>query len=161
MGGLATRHRTRCIFAVTYPARYHETTPEALLFGEPMFGSRDPNLNLRACWDQRQMFTLRLSKSLVEGSATDNASLIVTAQTSRPFTSINDLWRRAGVKAAVLTHLAEADAFRSSLGLARRVALWVIKALRDEPLPLFAAAQVTREAEEPDVLLQPCGMAPR
>lgn len=62
---------------------------------------------------------------------------------------------RAGVKAAALNHLAEADAFRPSLGLARREALWAIKALRDEPLPLFAAAQVTREADEPDVLLQP------
>ena len=41
--------------------------------------------------------------------------------------------------------LAEADAFRPSLGLARREALWAIKALRDEPLPLFAAA-VAREA---------------
>lgn len=66
-----------------------------------------------------------------------------------------DLWRRAGVKAAALTHRAEADAFRPSLGLARREALWAIKTLRDEPLPLFAAAQATREAEEPDVLLQP------
>ena len=59
------------------------------------------------------------------------------------------------MKAVPLTHLAEADAFRPSLGLARREALWAIKALRDEPLPLFAAAQVIREAEEPDVLLQP------
>lgn len=33
--------------------------------------------------------------------------------------------------------------------------MWAIKALRDEPLPLFAAAEIVREAEEPDVLLQP------
>jgi len=38
--------------------------------------------------------------------------------------------------------LGEADAFRPSLRLARREALWAIKALRDEPLPLFAAASV-------------------
>jgi len=42
--------------------------------------------------------------------------------------------------------LAEADAFRASLKLARREALWAIKALRDEPLPLFAAASA-REAK--------------
>ena len=59
------------------------------------------------------------------------------------------------MKAEALTHLAEADAFRPLLGLARREALWAIKALRDELLPLFAAVQVTWEAEEPDVLLQP------
>jgi len=38
---------------------------------------------------------------------------------------------------AALGQIAEADAFRPSLQLARRDALWAIKALRDEPLPLF------------------------
>ena len=57
--------------------------------------------------------------------------------------------------------LAEADAFRPRFGLARREALWAIKALRDEPLPLFAAA-AAREARdrrrrliEPAVTLRP------
>jgi error-prone DNA polymerase len=36
--------------------------------------------------------------------------------------------------------LAEADAFQPSMRLARRDALWAIKALRDNPLPLFAIA---------------------
>lgn len=101
------------------------------------------------------IFAVRLGMSLVKGLANDDAARIVAARASRPFTSVDDLWCRAGVKAAALTHLAEADAFRPSLGLARREALWAIKALRDAPLPLFAAAEVTREAEEPDVLLQP------
>jgi error-prone DNA polymerase len=34
--------------------------------------------------------------------------------------------------------LAESDAFQPSMRLARRDALWAIKALRDNPLPLFA-----------------------
>ena len=51
-----------------------------------------------------------------------------------PSPSVDDLWRRAGVPAAALVRLAEADAFRPALGLARREALWAIKALRDEPL---------------------------
>ena len=55
---------------------------------------------------------------------------------------VDDLWRRAGVPASSLMQLGEADAFRPSLRLARREALWAIKALRDEPLPLFAAASV-------------------
>ncbi|MGG2474786.1 hypothetical protein ACNVD4_05400, partial [Rhizobium sp. BR5] len=58
----------------------------------------------------------------------------------RDFVSVDDLWRRAGVPAAALVCLAEADAFLPSLSLSRREALWAIKALRDEPLPLFAAA---------------------
>ncbi len=52
----------------------------------------------------------------------------------------------AGVPAAALVQLAGADAFRPSLRLARREALWAIKVLRDEPLPLFAAASA-RETE--------------
>ncbi|BAU39939.1 DNA polymerase III alpha subunit (plasmid) [Acetobacter pasteurianus NBRC 101655] len=100
-------------------------------------------------------FAVRLGMSLVKGLANDDAARIVVARASQPFMSVDELWRRAGAKAAALIHLAEADAFRPSLGLARREALWALKALRDEPLPLFAAAQVIREAEEPDVLLQP------
>jgi hypothetical protein len=40
-----------------------------------------------------------------------------------------DVWRRSGVPAASLVRLAEADAFQPSLNLARREALWAIKAL--------------------------------
>ena len=47
--------------------------------------------------------------------------------------------------------LAEADAFRPSLKLARREALWAIKALRDEPLPLFAAAAARENARVPEI----------
>ncbi|WP_246401810.1 error-prone DNA polymerase [Gluconacetobacter dulcium] len=101
------------------------------------------------------LFAVRLGMNLVKGLANEDAARIVAARGNRPFSSIDDLWRRSGVKAAALTHLAEADAFRPGFGLARREALWAIKALRDEPLPLFAAAAITREAEEPDVLLQP------
>ncbi|WP_308721318.1 error-prone DNA polymerase [Komagataeibacter xylinus] len=101
------------------------------------------------------LFAVRLGMNLVKGLANEDAARIVAARGDRPFASVDDLWRRAGVKGVTLTHLAEADAFRPGLGLARREALWAIKALRDEPLPLFAAAAVVREAEEPDVLLQP------
>ncbi len=85
---------------------------------------------------------------------------IVAARADRPFAGIDDLWRRAAVPIASLVQLAEADAFRPALGLARREALWAIKALRDEPLPLFAAAAarekaVVPEVDEPAVTLKP------
>jgi error-prone DNA polymerase len=56
--------------------------------------------------------------------------------------------------------LAEADAMNESLGLARREALWALKALRDEPLELFAAAakreaRTIEEVREPAVSLRP------
>ena len=64
---------------------------------------------------------------------------------------VDDLWRRAEVPVASLVQLAEADAFRPPLGLARREALWAIKALRDEPLPLFAAASARAAATVPEI----------
>ncbi|MBV2149948.1 error-prone DNA polymerase [Sphingobium sp. AS12] len=85
-------------------------------------------------------FAVRLGFNRIAGLANDNAAAIVTARAERPFADVDDVWRRAGVPAAALVQLAEADAFRPAFGLARREALWAIKALRDEPLPLFAAA---------------------
>ncbi|WP_173582739.1 error-prone DNA polymerase [Acetobacter musti] len=98
---------------------------------------------------------VRLGMSLVKGLSREDAVRIVMARGGRPFASADDLWRRAGVPVAALKHLADADAFRPGLGLARREALWAIGALRDEPLPLFAAMSFAREADETDVLLQP------
>jgi error-prone DNA polymerase len=106
-------------------------------------------------------FAVRLGLRMVRGLANTDAAAIVAARADQPFASIDDLWRRAGVPAASLVRLAGADAFRPSLKLSRRAALWAIKALRDEPLPLFAADASTREAEavpeaqEPAVALRP------
>lgn len=75
------------------------------------------------------------------------------------FTSIEDIWRRADVPIAMLRHIAAADGF-SGMGLSRRQAIWAIKGLRDEALPLFAAADdravlLQPEAIEPSVTLSP------
>ncbi|NMG41183.1 DNA polymerase III subunit alpha [Chelativorans sp. ZYF759] len=105
-------------------------------------------------------FAVRLGMRLVKGLANRDAAAIVAARGDRPYGSIDDLWRRARVPAAALRDLAKADAFRPAFGLARREALWAIRPLRDEPLPLFAAA-ADREAEtlseitEPAVMLRP------
>jgi error-prone DNA polymerase len=103
---------------------------------------------------------VRLGLCMVKGLANADADTIVGARADQPFVSIDDLWRRAGVSVAALVRLAEADAFKPSLKLARREALWAIKALRDEPLPLFAAASVRErqtvpEIDEPRVALRP------
>ena len=97
---------------------------------------------------------VRLGFRMVKGLANADAAAVVAARDERPFETVDDLWRRAGVPAASLVELAEADAFQPSLRLARREALWAIKALRDEPLPLFAAAsaresRTVAELEEP------------
>ncbi|MGV1915850.1 error-prone DNA polymerase [Rhizobium sp. 22-785-1] len=103
---------------------------------------------------------VRLGMRLVKGLSNKHAGDIIACRQDKPFQSIDDLWRRAGVPVAALVCLAEADAFLPSLGLSRREALWVIKGLRDEPLPLFAAAAarenaLIEELQEPDVNLLP------
>lgn len=110
--------------------------------------------------DRPDHFAVRLGLLMVKGRANTHAAALVASRGDTPFPSVDDLWRRAGVPPSVLMRLAEADAFRPSLGLARCEALWAIKALRDTPLPLFAAADAgatgTRaEAVEPPVALQP------
>ncbi len=102
---------------------------------------------------------VRLGLRMVRGLSNADAAAVVAARGEQPFASIDDVWRRAGVPAASLVKIAEADGFRESLGHARREALWAIKALRDEPLPLFAAAsareqQLVPEVAEPDVVLK-------
>jgi error-prone DNA polymerase len=105
-------------------------------------------------------FAVRLGMRMVRGLANRDAAKIVAARADQAFASVDDLWRRAGVPSASLVQLAEADAFRPALNLARREALWAIKALRDEPLPLFAAAaaredETLPEIDEPAVALKP------
>ena len=110
--------------------------------------------------DPEDRFAVRLGMRMVKGLANADGAAIIAARAEQAFVSVDDLWRRAGVAAASLVRLAEADAFRPSLQLARRDALWAIKALRDEPLPLFAAASARKsksvpEIREPAVVLRP------
>ena len=110
--------------------------------------------------ENEDRFAVRLGLRMVRGLANADAAILIGARVDRPFVSVDDLWRRAGVPAATLVQIAEADAFRPSLKLARREALWAIKALRDEPLPLFAAASAREaatvpEIDEPVVILRP------
>ncbi len=102
---------------------------------------------------------VRLGMRMVRGLPEADVARITAARMDLPFESVDDMWRRSGVPAASLVELAEADAFLPSLKLQRRDALWAIKALRDEPLPLFAAAsereaRAIAEQQEPDVVLR-------
>lgn len=96
-------------------------------------------------------FAVRLGLRMVKGLANAHAAAIVAARGDQAFVSVDDLWRRAGVPLIALTQIAEADAFRPSLRLARREALWGLKGLRDEPLPLFAAASAQQERFVPEI----------
>lgn len=102
-------------------------------------------------------FAVRLGLRMVKGLSNAHAAAVVTARAGLPFSSIEDLWRRARIPVAALSCLAEADGFRPSLGLARREAIWAIRVLRDEPLPLFAPVsdRLAEETPEPAITLRP------
>jgi error-prone DNA polymerase len=87
---------------------------------------------------------------------------ILVIRAKRLYASVEDLWRRGNVPVASLDGIARADGFRG-LRLSRREAVWAIKGLRDEALPLFAAADardgmLRPEATEPAVALTPMTM---
>jgi error-prone DNA polymerase len=97
--------------------------------------------------DRDDRFAVRLGLRMVKGLANAHAAKLIATRGDRHFASVDDSWRRAGVPAAALVQIAEADGFGPSLHQTRREALWALKGLRDEPLALFAAA-TAREADE-------------
>jgi len=93
---------------------------------------------------------LRLGFRQIKGVAEEEA-LWITAARGNGYQKVEDVWRRAGVSAATITRLAEADAF-ASLGIPRRQALWAAQALQPtRPLPLFAGDMDGEGIVEPAV----------
>jgi error-prone DNA polymerase len=93
---------------------------------------------------------VRLGLRMAGGLVEKMAKKIVEARGDGPFASVAQVWRRAGVPVAALERLAEADGFSETLSLGRREALWAIRALHDEPLPLFAIADRANAIETGD-----------
>ncbi|THD60835.1 error-prone DNA polymerase [Phenylobacterium sp.] len=100
-------------------------------------------------------FAVRLGLRMVRSLRNADGAKLVLARGEVPFRSLPELWRRASLGRGALDRLAEADAFRPALGLARREALWAIKGLRDTPLPLFDLGEETLELNEPATALKP------
>ncbi|GHG25345.1 error-prone DNA polymerase [Paracoccus aerius] len=98
--------------------------------------------------DEGSRFAVRLGLRMIKGLANAHAAAIVAARADQPFASVEDLWRRVRVPLTCLTRIAEADGFRPSLRLSRREALWAIKGLGPEELPLFAAAREASERQD-------------
>jgi error-prone DNA polymerase len=66
---------------------------------------------------------LRLGLRLINGLPQAAAEKVEAARKAGPFTSLDDFVRRTGLSQAIVTRLADADAF-SSLAIDRRAALW-------------------------------------
>ena len=96
---------------------------------------------------------LRLGMRQIKGMAERQANRLITARhtgNGRPFSDLDDLWRRSGLIPAVIERLAKADAF-GSMGLSRRRALWNVRRLNPDQLPLFKESG--EGIIEPDVTL--------
>ncbi|WP_326524954.1 error-prone DNA polymerase [Sphingomonas sp.] len=110
-----------------------------------------PPCVLRSEWDTIVAGDhLRLGLRITSGLSSADAGRILIARGERPFTSVGDVWRRSGVKAAALEKLAQADAF-VGLGIDRRQALWAVRGLGERPPPLLALLETC----EPDPVLTP------
>ncbi len=155
-----------------------EDVAEVVIPGAPSCETRDPGAAAKVCSGSRLSAStlraaatagmtascapaLRLGLRQIDGLREDEARKIVEVRTP-PFSSLQDLWTRAGVKRATLEKLAAADAFRSvqaklgsaKTGLDRRQALWQVKALAPaEALPLFAWSETQETGAEADVTL--------
>jgi len=89
---------------------------------------------------------LRLGLRLVSGLPREDADRVIDAvRRHGRFRSIEGLWRASAVPVGSLRRLARADAFRA-MGFPRQQALWQIRRLRDEHVPLFMHAPGAVEA---------------
>ncbi len=117
-----------------------------------------PRLHQRFRWDctlepagDEGWLAVRLGLRMVKGLANAHGATIAAARPTGPICQSTTSGDAPACPSASLVQLAEADAFRPAMGLDRREALWAIKALRDEPLPLFAAATAREEEPVPEV----------
>lgn len=105
-------------------------------------------------------FAVRLGFRVIKSLRQAEIIRLIAARGKTPFKSLQDLWRRSGVPISTLQQLARADVFKPCFGQERREALFALKGMRDEPLPLFADlmdAQGGHQAEaiEPELTLKP------
>jgi error-prone DNA polymerase len=101
-------------------------------------------------------YALRLGFRQIMGLAEAEAQRLVAAR-GNGYGDPLQLWRRAAVGTRALEALARADGFRS-MGLDRREALWAVKGLPAEPLPLFAAMGEEEQGSEPAAALPAMGI---
>ena len=92
---------------------------------------------------------MRLGFRQISGFRKDWADAIVQ---HRPYASLEELTRLAGLPPRAVRLLADADAMRS-LQLDRRAALWEARRTPADALPLFAAARARELAAEPAMAL--------
>ena len=140
-----------------YPAAFcrlaHQQPADGLLCPGPAHSRRPRRISVPVLpadvnasgWDCRLEMgssteaNLRLGFRLLKGIPQAAVEKIEAAQQAGPFASLDDFVRRTGLSQAIVTKLAEADAF-SSLAIGRRTALWQAlgQEKRNRAMPLLA-----------------------
>ncbi|EGF93805.1 DNA polymerase III, alpha subunit [Asticcacaulis biprosthecium C19] len=101
-------------------------------------------------------FAVRLGYRLVKGIRSQEIAEMILRRGDLPYKSVPDLWRRAKTPVATLRKLARADVFEQAFKVSRREALFSIRALRDDALPLFDSlldetGRSLSEIDQPDM----------
>ena len=91
---------------------------------------------------------------LARGLANQEGALVPLARAAGAFSSIEDLWRRAGLSVAALERLADADAF-GSLDVSRREALWAIRGLERRAAAALRRRRRARERGSSPKVIEP------
>ncbi|SEJ80516.1 error-prone DNA polymerase [Sphingobium sp. AP50] len=100
---------------------------------------------------------VRLGLRYVRDLRNQDAAAIVLARGNEPYSTVEEIQRRAGVSGRALDKVGQADGF-GTIAPSRRTGLWDVKGLGEAALPLFAAAderagKLRPEAAEPEVAL--------
>ena len=111
-------------------AREHNVTINPICINHSLW---DNTLEPDGCGGHAVRLGFRQIKRVKEEDA-----IWIIASRGNGYSSIHDVWRRAGVSPNLLAYLAEADVF-FTLGYSRREALWETKSINScKPLPLFS-----------------------
>ena len=62
------------------------------------------------CWTDGRILEVRLGLRMAKGLSNEDGARIIAHRAGTPYSGVEELWRRAGVPAAALEKLAEADA---------------------------------------------------
>ncbi|MEE2969542.1 MAG: error-prone DNA polymerase [Pseudomonadota bacterium] len=118
--------------------------------GSPLSREGRGNLNL-------PRYALRLGLRQIKGFSQIHGDDLIAARedTGRPFADPADLWRRARLPIGALETLSRADAYGST-GRTRRQALWAVRALGPDELPLFTG--LDESSNEPETRLPVMGL---
>jgi error-prone DNA polymerase len=109
--------------------------------------SHVPSVPLCLCGCISDSPALRLGMRQVRGLREEDGRAVADAvNRCGPFQTIEELRHHSGMRLSALKKLAAADAFRS-MNLDRQHALWMLRELRDEELPLFDGGR--HEGTEP------------